>query len=223
MKAKNKKNALSFLILCMALLPAIHPSFLAADVIQFKADSMTGNTGDGQEKTILSGRAWINTDKMDLHAGRIELTGENYDIITATENVSGTSTESGFTFTADKLTYDRRTDIVKLEGNVTLIDTDNDVTASAMMIEYNQKTETAVLQMNVRLVQKDSICTAALATWRKEEKMLEMSGSPKIVRKDDTFTAQEITFNMDTEEITLDGKVRGTVTDTEDNAEDGEG
>lgn len=209
---KNNHPALPVLLLSCFLL--IIPASLSADTIQFKADSMSGNTGSGQESTVLSGRAWISTEDIEINAGTIELSGSNYDVITATGNVSGTNISSGISFTADRLSYDRRTDIVKLEGNVTLVDTDNDVTATAYLIEYNQKTETAVMQMNVRLVQKDSVCTAALATWRKEQKMLEMSGSPKIVRKDDVFTAQEITFNLDTEEITLDGKVRGTVTDT---------
>ncbi len=214
MKLKNKSRASLLLFWLFIAMP------LSADVIQFKADSMSGNTGSGQETTILSGRAWISTSEMEINADRIELSGANYDIITASGSISGVNTESGFTFTAAKLSYDRRTDIVKLEGNVTLTDTENDVTASAYLIEYNQKTETAVLQMNVKLVQKDSVCTAALATWRKDERMLEMSGTPKIVRKDDTFTAQEITFNMDTEEITLDGKVRGTVTDTSETSEE---
>lgn len=213
MKPKSKRS-LSLLLFCFFLAVP-----LAADVIQFKADSMSGNTGSGQETTVLSGRAWISTSDMEINADRIELSGANYDIITATGSINGINTESGFTFTAAKLSYDRRTDIVKLEGNVTLTDTENDVTASAYLIEYNQKTETAVLQMNVKLVQKDSVCTAALATWRKEERMLEMSGTPKIVRNEDTFTAQEITFNMDTEEITLDGKVRGTVTDTSERSD----
>lgn len=204
------------IILILLGLPA------AAGTISFKADSMSGNTGSGQETTILSGRAWISTDDIEIHADRIELSGSNYDIITATGNINGTNSDSGITFSSDRLSYDRRTDIIKLEGNVTLIDTENDVNAKAYLIEYNQKTETAVLQMNVKLVQKDSVCTSALATWRKDEKMLEMSGSPKIVQKDDVFTAQEITFNLDTEEITLDGKVRGTVTDTDDSSETGE-
>ena len=44
-----------------------------------------------------------------------------------------------------------------------------------------------------------------------DEKLLDLSGNPKIIRDTDTFSAQEITLNMETEEITLDGKVRGSV------------
>lgn len=206
MKARIRHAALLLLV----------STALTAETIQFKADSMTGNTGSGQEATVLSGRAWIQTDDIEINAEQIELTGSEYDKIVATGNVSGVNTSAGTAFSADRLTYDRKTDIIRFEGNVTLTDTENDVTASAYLIEFNQKTQSAILQMNVRLVRKDSVCTSALATWRKEEKMLEMTGSPKIVQKDDTFTAQEIIFNLDTEEITLDGKVRGSVTDDSD-------
>ena len=34
--------------------------------------------------------------------------------------------------------------------------------------------------------------------------MLELNGSAKVVQDDDSFAAQSITFNMDTEEITMD-------------------
>ena len=43
-----------------------------------------------------------------------------------------------------------------------------------------------------------------------------MNGNPKIIRGKDTFRAQEISLNLDTQEITLDGRVRGTVTDSKE-------
>jgi lipopolysaccharide export system protein LptA len=46
--------------------------------------------------------------------------------------------------------------------------------------------------------------------------MLEMSGNPQIKRDTDVFRAREITLNMDTEDITLDGRVRGSVTSSDD-------
>jgi lipopolysaccharide export system protein LptA len=43
-----------------------------------------------------------------------------------------------------------------------------------------------------------------------------MNGNPQIQRDTDVFRAREITLNMDTEDITLDGRVRGSVTSTDD-------
>ncbi|MDE7391506.1 MAG: LPS export ABC transporter periplasmic protein LptC, partial [Treponemataceae bacterium] len=109
--------------------------------------------------------------------------------------------------------------IANLESSVHLVDVQNEVTADAQVIEYNQTTEIAVMQINVTLRQKDNTCTAAYAVYRKNDKMLEMSGNPKIVQGEDTFRAQGITLDLDTQEITLDGRVSGTVTDTKKDPE----
>ena len=80
-------------------------------------------------------------------------------------------------------------------------------------IEYREKDAIAIMQIEVELAKDDSISTCAFALYRKEEKLLEMTGNPQVVQGNDTFRAQEIVFNLDTEEITLDGRVKGTVTE----------
>ncbi len=186
---------------------------LYAGSISFKASTMTGNTGENRRSTTLSGNAWIQTDDMEISADVIELSGEEYDSVIASGTVSGTNTTSGFTFSCSNLEYNRKTGIVKLQGDVSLNDTENGVTATARFMEYNQNTETALMQIGVTLHQKESVCTCALALYRKKDQILEMSGSPQVQRGKDVFKAQEITFNLTTEEIVLDGRVRGTVQD----------
>lgn len=117
-------------------------------------------------------------------------------------------------FTCGQLNYDRIEKIAVFIGDVNLIDGQNDVVADAQRIEYREKTGIALMQIEVKIVQKENICTCAFATYRKNQKMLEMTGNPQVVRGKDTFRAQEITFNLDTEEITLDGRVRGSVTES---------
>ena len=175
---------------------------------------MKGKTGEKTETTTLSGNAWIETDEITIIADTIELSGEDFRYITANGFVDGSSSKDGFSFSCDSLRFDRETEIIYLEGNVLLHDTENDVIAKAQFIEYDQKSEIALMQINIQITQKESVCTATLAVYRKADQILELSGSPKIVQKDDTFRAQEIIFNLNTEEITLDGRVRGTVTDT---------
>ena len=40
-----------------------------------------------------------------------------------------------------------------------------------------------------------------------------MSGNARITQGEDTFRAQQITLNLDTQEISLDGRVKGSVVD----------
>lgn len=188
--------------------------FIFGETIKFSADSMTGTAGSKSDTTVLTGNAFVQTSTMEIRSDKIELSGKDYRYIIAEGTVSGKNTESQLDFTCGKMKYDRTTKIAVLEDSVHLIDLANDVTADAQLIEYNQESETAVMQINITLKQKNNTCTSAFAVYRKKAQVLEMSGNPKIVQGEDAFRAQEITLNLDTQEIILDGRVSGTVTDT---------
>ena len=198
--------------LCCALLSAAALLPLPAEKISFQADSMSGVSGQTNEQTVLSGNASVITETMEIAADTIELSGTDFRFITATGQVSGTNTESQLQFTCSSMRYDRTTKIAILQDSVHLVDVENDVTADAELIEYNQTTDIAVMQIQVTLVQKDNTCTAAYAVYQKEAQLLTMTGNPQIVQGTDTFRAQEIQLNLDTQEIKLDGRVKGSVT-----------
>lgn len=193
--------------------------------IIFSGDSMQGSVSNSkdslkQNSTILSGNALVKTSTMEIRADSIELTGNDFDIIKATGNIKGTNSESEIEFTAQTLEYNRETKIVVLSGGVELKDIKNDVTAKAQIIEYDQNTDVAIMQIEVELKQKQNVCTGAYSVYRKQEQTLELSGNASVKQSEDTFRAQYISFNMDTEEIVMDGNIRGTVTTTKsDNSE----
>lgn len=181
--------------------------------ITFSADSMSGRAGSKEDSTKLVGNARVFTETIEILADSIELSGKEFRYVGAAGNIKGSYKESNLEFECQELNYDRETKVVVLSGDVKLVDIDNEVTANAQMIEYNSNTDIAVLQIEVKLEQKKNVCTSAYAVYRKKEQMLELSGSAKVVQDDDSFAAQSITFNMDTEEITMDGNVHGSVTD----------
>jgi lipopolysaccharide export system protein LptA len=118
-------------------------------------------------------------------------------------------------FTCDNLKYDRVEEVVTLQNNALISDNPNGVTAKAEIIQYNQSTGIAMMQIDIELKQKDALCTGAFAIYRREEQILEMSGNPKIEKGSDIFRAREVMMNLETDEIRLDGRVRGTVVDTQ--------
>ena len=195
-----KKSLCFFFLSCL-----IFPLF--CEIITFKADSLTGTAGSTSDTTRMKGNAFVKTSNMEISAESIELSGDDYRFILADGNVTGKNLESKMEFTCGKMNYDRQTKIAYLEDAVHLVDTANEVTADAQIIDYNQNTEIAVMQIGITLKQKDNTCTAAYAVYRKNDKILEMSGNPKIIQGVDTFRAQEITLNLDSQEITLDGRV----------------
>lgn len=206
---KSKKFILFYIILLIFSITA------NTEQITFSADSMTGKAGSKNSTTILKGNAKVKTESMEISAETIELSGKNFRRITASGNVIGKNTESKMDFTCERMKYDRQTKIAVLEQNVELSDIENGVNAKAELIEYDQKKETAIMQIQVNLTQKKNVCTSAYAIYSKNEQTLEMSGNPKIVQNGDTFRAQVILLDMETQEITLTGRVKGSVSTAE--------
>ena len=187
---------------------------LFAEKIVFSAGSMSGQAGDSSATTTLTGGAFVQTPSIDISADSIELSGDDYRFIKATGSISGKNIESNMEFTCDSMSYDRQTKVAQLQGNVKLTDSENDVKADAQLIEYNQNTNIAVLQIAITLTQKKNICPGAYAVYQKNEQMLEISGNAQVKQEEDVFRAQQITLNLDTQNITLSGNVKGSVTET---------
>lgn len=192
-----------------------------SETITFSAESMSGIAGSNTGTTTLAGNAYILTDTMEIHADEITLSGKDYRYISASGNVKGHNSKSLLDFTCTTMKYDRQTKIVLLKDGVHLIDEKNEVTADAEIIEYNQDTDVAVMSIQVNLIQKDNNCSASYAIYKKNEQLLDLSGNPKITQGDDTFRAQTITLNLNTNEIELDGRVKGSVVSkNDDNSQD---
>ena len=200
-------------LLAVAIILSLYTA-LFAEKITFSAGSMSGQAGDSSATTTLTGGAFVQTSSIEISADSIELSGDDYRFIKATGNISGKNLETKMEFTCDSMSYDRETKVAQLQGNVKLVDTENDVKADAQLIEYNQNTNIAVLQVGITLTQKKNVCTGAYAVYQKNEQMLEISGNAQVKQEDDVFRAQQITLNLDTQNITLSGNVKGSVTET---------
>jgi len=204
------KNILPFVLILLLFVPCLAS---ADKPISFSADQMSGAAGKKNETTQLKGNAVVTVGTLRITGDLIELTGKDYRYVTATGNVHGSDSEKGYSFSAGQLSYDRDTEVASFQGEASLSDTKNKVEASAGMISYNQKTEIAFLQVNVKLKRNEIDCTSGFALYRRTVSLLELSGSPLVVRSGDEFRADRISVNLETEYITLDGTVSGKLKD----------
>lgn len=191
------------------LLIVVSPLF--AETFSFKADHMSGSRASGKEVLILTGRAEVQTESLLLKADRIEIQGKDNEFIDCSGNVWGRDEEKDIVFQSDRLRYDRTLKIARLEGNSTLEDRQNEVVAKGRFIEYNDKTETAVFQVAVRLFKESIVCRSEYALYRRDEQTLELSGFPVVFKKEDEFRAARIRVNLDTEDVSMEGDVSGSI------------
>jgi lipopolysaccharide export system protein LptA len=199
------KGICFFVLLLLVFVP------LGADTFTFKADHMSGSRASGREMLILTGNAEVHSDSILLRADRIEIQGPNNEFIDCTGNVWGFEEEKNIIFQSDRLRYDRTLKIARLEGNSTLEDRQNEVVAKGRFIEYNDTTEIAVFQVAVRLFKENIVCRSEYAVYRREEKMLDLSGFPVVFKKSDEFRAERIRVDLDTEDVSMEGTVSGSI------------
>ena len=67
------------------------------------------------------------------------------------------------------------------------------------------------MQISVRLFKDDMVCRSEYAVYRRNEKLLDLSGFPVVFKKDDEFRADRIRVDLDTDDVTMEGAVSGTI------------
>jgi lipopolysaccharide export system protein LptA len=183
----------------------------AADTFTFRADSMIGSRASGKEITILTGNAEVRSDNLLLRASRIEIQGDDNQFIDCTGDVWGREEDKDIYFQTDRLRYDRKLKIARLEGNSSLEDKKNELVARGRFIEYDDEAEVTVFQISVRLFKDDMVCRSEYAVYRRTEKLLDLSGFPVVYKKDDEFRADRIRVDLDTDDVSMEGAVSGSI------------
>jgi lipopolysaccharide export system protein LptA len=183
----------------------------SADTFSFRADKMSGSRASGKEVTVLVGHAEVRSDNLVLKAERIEIQGDDNQFIDCSGKVWGQEEEKDIFFETDRLRYDRTLKIARLEGNSTLEDKKNEIVAKGRFIEYDDQAEMAVFQISVRLFKDDMVCRSEYAVYHRNEKLLDLSGFPVVFKKDDQFGADRIRVDLDTDDVTMEGSIWGTM------------
>lgn len=181
--------------------------------IKFSADTMQGSISGDKNSTALIGNASVTVDSMEIKADRIDIYGKNYRYLKASGNITGEDKDKGFSFKGTFMEYDREKEIALFLGKTELNDVKNDVNIDSEYIEYNQKNETMLMQFNVKITQKEIKCEAMFALYNRTMSTLSLTGRPAVTKGGDLFKAAKISVNLETEDISLEGKVSGSVTE----------
>ncbi len=197
---------MALMALCAVFVPGLH-----ANNFSFAADSMSGTMTKGRERTVLLGNAKVISEGIVITANRIELYGSDFRFAECTGKVSITDEEQGINLTTEKLLYDRRDKLSRMTGPSVMEDKKNKVIIKGDFIENDDVRKIAIIQINVRILKENLICRAEFARYNRETKQLELTGSPVVKRDGDDYKASRIFVNLDTEDITLEGAVSGTV------------
>lgn len=197
---------------CLAVI-FLAPAAVAAERISFHADSVQSTLAKGKERTILSGRAGVSTGSLSIFADRIELYGDDFRYIECSGSVRIIDTEQSIRLETQSLYYDRTKKLARAQGPSVLQDEKNQLVLKAEWIENDGDAQVTVAQVAVRIVKGKISTRSEYALYRREDRTLELTGSPSAYRDGDTYRAAKIRVDIETEDIKLEGAVSGSVTE----------
>jgi lipopolysaccharide export system protein LptA len=201
-----------FWLLCVPL-----PS--TAETFEFSSDRTSIVFAEGRERTVLSGNARVVSDETVIEAETIEIFGEDFRYATAEGSVRVEDLERGLRLESRGLFFDREADIIRAEGAAVMEDLDNDLVVKGDVIEHRTEEEVSTVQVGVRILGEDLTARGEFARYQRDTQNLELSGLPVVFWKGDEYRASRIVMNIETEEISLQGEVRGSVTTGEETPE----
>lgn len=201
--------------LLLALLIPMLTLPLLAEEISFKGGSTSMQMQQGSETIILQDGAEVSVGSLLLRATVMELYGKDFRFVRCEGDVTLQDEERGISLVTSSLLFDRVEETLLIDSWVELEDTNNQVAASAARMEFLLQEGIVILQVQARLLKHTDdgpmICRSDHMTFDRDKEMLDLKGRASIVWKPDTYEAQTITVDLKTEEIRMEGSIKGTI------------
>lgn len=201
--------------LILTTLIALFTLPLIAEDISFQGGSTRMNMQQGSKTVLLENSAEVQAGSILLRSNTIELYGEDFRYVRCEGDVFLQDEERGISLVTSSLLYDREKETLLIDSWVELEDTNNQVVASAARMEFFLQDGIVLLQVQARLLKHTDdgpmICRSDYMTFDRDREMLDLKGRATILWKPDTYEAQTITVNLKTEEIKMEGSIKGTI------------
>lgn len=202
------------LILIILFLLSINILFAAESLI-FGCDQSESSFSEHNKRSTLIGNAYLRTETLDINADKIELYGKDYRFADCSGKVSIHNTKENFLITSEKLLYDNDRKEATVTGNAILKDIDNDMIIKGEYIKSFEETSITLIQIKVRIINEDLVCRSEFAEFNSDLNRLILTGDPVVYKGDDLFKASKISINLDNNDITMEGKVEGNISEEE--------
>jgi lipopolysaccharide export system protein LptA len=190
-------------------------STLFASDISFNGGYTKISMKEGLESITLENPAFVEIDNLSLSATKISLLGKNYDTIQCEGKVKIYDSEKGLTILCQSLFFDRIENIISIVGGVEIDDTTNKLHSTALQLEYDidkGKMDMSV-EVNLLHIADDTVmkCSCDTLSYDRENNSLVLLGNSSVNWQDDEYRAEAISVDMESNEISLEGSIEGTI------------
>jgi lipopolysaccharide export system protein LptA len=215
MNSGNKALVGFFIFIFTAAMVVMPLAGATPQKITFKGGYTRAVMKEGRESIILTQGAMVQVGEIVFEAQTIELSGKDSRYLTGTQDVRIVDSERELTIAATNLTYDRELENILIDGWVEIQDLKNEVIASGAYLSYDQALGIMKLQIAAKLLHHTEsgamVCRADSISYDRSNMTLALKGNSSIYWKGDVYEASSITVDLETEEIHMEGSIKGTV------------
>ncbi len=210
----HKLAVLPMTLLFLISAPAVLES---QESFSFSGDRTSIRFRENDRYTVLSGNALIETDKLLIRADEIELYGPDFRFISCSGSISMEEKDKKISLKTARLFYDRKLEITRVRGYTEILDRSNELSARCYYMEQEGESGSMVLQVAVRIDTvssgKEVVCRSEMARYDRDNKTLELLGSPVVIWKGDEYRADRIVIDTGSDTIRMEGAVSGSLTE----------
>ncbi len=203
------------MILILTLSMALLSTVAADDTISFNGGSSSIVLREGRENVVLSDGASVDVGSMRISADTITLSGEGWTRVECSGHAMIADEERGISIETESVYYDREEERILISTWYEIEDTVNVVSATGASLEYRLDEERLQLDKNVMLLKDTDSgimrCQAESVVFSREENSLELRGAATVYWDGDEYGAEVIRVDLNTDSITLEGRIRGNI------------
>lgn len=183
--------------------------------IKFSGSNSRLSLQENKKIITLTGDANVSIDSLNIKADSISLEGESYEKISSSGKIEVSDEEKGLFIRCNSLSYNKDSEILFIKGYHELSDDKNEIQVSANSLEYDMREEKLTLMMNVHLLKASGndilSCKAEQIEYNRRTNFLNIFGSATLSFRGNVYQAKAITVDLDNEEISLEGRIKGSI------------
>ena len=204
----NRKTAALIVLLLVTL-------SIFGDSISFAGGESSLTLREGQKSVTLSGGAEVSTGSITITSDSMSLTGDDWRYVECSGNIVITDSERGLEIRTSTLWFDREAETIIISSWFEIDDTGQDLYATAGSLRYDMKDEKLELGMQVTLMRISDgevmTCSSESLTYDRNNEFVSLRGKSRVEWKGDEYSADIISVDLKNDEISLSGRIRGTI------------
>jgi lipopolysaccharide export system protein LptA len=205
------------IFLSLLLVPLLS---LWPETYSFSGDKSFSVMRKGEEVTTIEGHVEIYSENKDIFAGMVSIKGSENPEFDGSGSVRIFDRQEEWELKAEEFNFAPQKKLLRARGDVRLEDRRNNLFIRCQVISVYEEKNQILMEVGVRLFKDDIVCRSQYALYRRDGNILELTGFPVVYKGEDLYRADRITVNLDTNEITMTGRIEGSLITSQEESRD---